>query len=140
VGPLAAGHRIRAVVAPCVLTLGLALACGGGVADRPASPPSDPVEFEDEPEEVGPDVYELVSVTAGDGACYLEMLNPEGVSGTWSGSFDLCPGGPADATPLVGRSVIPAFKSMHVPSPECQGDPACTKSVETTGVATLKAR
>jgi hypothetical protein len=84
--------------------------------------------------------FKLVSVTSGDHACYIELASAAGETITYPSSFDLCPGNPTDATPLIGKEVTATFEKTKIAAPECQGDPECTKSVEEDGVASLAAK
>lgn len=118
------------------------LACSGTETPAPATlpetAPTAPVaEAPTAPAAAPASTVSVVSVVSGDAACYVELKAADGATTTYSSDFELCPGGSKDATPLIGKSVAATFETITVQSPECQGDPACTKTVEAQGVATL---
>jgi hypothetical protein len=49
--------------------------------------------------------FTLLELQPGDAACYLRVKNAAGAEESLPGTFELCPGGSADATPSVGRRV-----------------------------------
>lgn len=123
------------------------LACGDShEEEHPAEPaPAAPAEPPAAPEPppapaAAAEVWTVVSLTGGDIACYVELSKAEGATESFPSDFALCPGGDKDASALIGKAVDVTFEKIRVQSPECQGDPECTKSVEEKGVATLTAR
>ncbi len=114
------------------------LACSGTETPAPATLPEVPAAAAPAAPAAAPGpMFTVVSVVSGDAACYVELTAADGVATTYSSDYELCPGGSKDATPLIGKSVAATFETVTVQSPECQGDPACTKTVEAKGVATL---
>ena len=79
-----------------------------------------------------PPAYRLESVDAGDVSCYLTVRDDAGREEQLQASFELCPGGNADASPLVGRRVSLERRPEKVMADSCAGDPACpdTKTVD----------
>lgn len=134
-----------AAVTTTVLSI---LACGSDADDddAPATPASDAAAPADGPGahegrggkagKAGRDgkdatVYTLLSVTAGDTACYLGVRDGGGVERQLMGAFEVCPGGADDATPLIGKSVHVRTRPDKVAAPSCQGAPDCTDTVDT---------
>ena len=87
---------------------------------------------------VGTDVtYTLKEVSQGDAACYVTVVDAAGVETTHPGTFDLCPGGAADASNYVGFPVQLTFGTQPMMGPSCEGDPACTETEEVEAVTTI---
>jgi hypothetical protein len=99
----------RATGAIGAMALGWSVACAGDDgSEAPAAP-----------------AWTLVSVTAGDASCYLEVRGADGASRTLPGDFELCPGGGQDASALVGERVAVDTRPGQVMAASCQGDPEC---------------
>ena len=80
----------------------------------------------------------LIALQSGDAACYIE-LETSGNSVSLPGSFELCVGGSADATALVGATVEYTTERGKILAPTCQGSPDCPDSEEVDLVTTLTA-
>ncbi len=63
----------------------------------------------------------LVSMAAGDIACYLTVRTAGGAERTEYADFRLC-----ERDDLVGQRVVLTATPSPVQSPSCQGDPECT--------------
>lgn len=81
--------------------------------------------------------YTLKEVSQGDAACYVTVTDPAGVETTHPGSFDLCPGGGADASNYIGFPVALTFTKGNLLSAECEGDVDCGTSDEAEIVETI---
>jgi hypothetical protein len=86
----------------------------------------------------GPAVYTLLSVEGGDTACYLTVKDAAGWDDTLPASFDLCPGGNADASPLIGSPVTVERRPAQVMADSCAGDPNCTDTTTVQLVVAVK--
>ena len=82
--------------------------------------------------------YTLRELQSGDAACYLQVTNSSGVEESLPGTFELCPGGSADATPYVGRRVTFERRPDRIMADSCQGNPACTETKPVELVVTVK--
>ena len=100
--------------------------CGGGTVC--SSPPEMPCRVAVSPRGT------LTAVTSGDLGCYLSLKPEVGEASDQIGTFELCPGGSLDATPLVGKRVQVTTQRMNMATSSCGGDPAC-KMTEPTDVA-----
>lgn len=65
----------------------------------------------------------VVSMTAGDTACYLRLKDDRGVAFDEMADFDIC-----EKTNLAGKRVTLSYALRQVMSPDCQGNPDCKKS------------
>lgn len=76
--------------------------------------------------------YTLVSVVAGDAACYLTVTDGAAAEQSLPADFELCPGGGSDATRYVGSRVTLDRHPGQVMADSCAGDPNCkeTKTVD----------
>jgi hypothetical protein len=83
------------------------------------------------------ETYTLVSIESGDAACYVTVKDSTGAENTHPGSFDLCPGGPADASNLIGFPVALGWTKANVIAPSCEGNPECADTEETNIVSTI---
>jgi len=104
-------HFPRALIVGAVLLLAACSPDPGETpqADTPPGPPApaaDPITITD--------------VQMGDIACYFMLETGE----SQMASFDLCDPG------LAGTSHVPTYEIVSVQSPECEGDPDCTLSVD----------
>jgi hypothetical protein len=62
------------------------------------------------------------SLTAGDRACYVELMDSKGKVSTQFAEFEIC------EQKLVGKRVKLTYKSGNIQATSCQGDPECTAS------------
>jgi hypothetical protein len=62
------------------------------------------------------------SLTAGDRACYVELMDDKGKVSTQYADFDLC------EQDLVGKRAKLTYKAGNIQAESCQGDPECTAS------------
>ena len=69
----------------------------------------------------------LKDLQNGDRACYV-ILDFDGQEQSIEGDFDLCAGGPKDATALIGKRVTYTTERANVQAASCQGDPECSDS------------
>lgn len=69
----------------------------------------------------------LQGLENGDRACYVQLETAAGQISI-EGDFDLCPGGPRDASKLVGKAVITTTEKASVLAASCGGDVDCGKS------------
>lgn len=76
----------------------------------------------------------VVSLTAGDVACYIKLKDDRGAVFEEMADFGLC-----DQRALVGKRVALAYTLAKVPSPECQGDPDCKRTRTVALVTAAKA-
>src|SRR5687767_2874234 len=76
------------------------------------------------------DVVTLVDVSQGDAACYVVVRGADGVEATHPGTFDLCEGGGADASGLMGQQVILTIEKQNMMAASCEGDPECPDTEE----------
>jgi hypothetical protein len=108
-----------------LLLILLAAGCGGSPA--PAPGPG-----------VGTDAtYTLKEVSQGDAACYVTVVDAAGAETTHPGSFDLCPGGGADASNYVGFKVQLGFGKANLMAASCEGDPECPDTEEVEAVMSI---
>lgn len=120
------------------VSAGFVLACSGEVtvdglddaAPEAAEPTPEPAP---EPAAAAP---VLVSLTAGDVACYAE-LSEGGNTRSAMADFAVCPGGEADASALIGKPVAFTTRPEKVLADSCQGDPECTDSQTVDLIVTL---
>jgi hypothetical protein len=80
--------------------------------------------------------YTLVSLVAGDRACYVELTFPGG-GATLPGDFELCPGGPKDASAFIGKVVTYTTEKSNIQAASCEGNDSCTESEEVDLVISL---
>jgi hypothetical protein len=80
----------------------------------------------------------LKDLQNGDRACYV-ILEVDGQEQSIEGDFDLCAGGPKDATALVGKRVTYTTERANVQAASCQGDPDCSDSDAVDLVVTITA-
>ncbi len=80
--------------------------------------------------------YTLASLVAGDRACYIELTFPGG-GATLPGDFELCPGGPKDASALIGKVVKYTTEKSNIQAASCEGNDSCTESDEVDLVVSL---
>lgn len=69
-----------------------------------------------------PTVATVQNLTAGDRACYVDVIDAGGVYSTEYAAFEIC------EQDLVGRDVNLTYESGTVTSASCQGDPACSET------------
>lgn len=70
----------------------------------------------------------LLDVSPGDIACYVTVRDAEGKSHTHPGTFEVCPGGGADASAFVGFPVSLTWETGNVMSADCGGNADCPDS------------
>ena len=80
----------------------------------------------------------LIALQPGDAACYVE-LETSGDPVSLPGSFELCAGGSADATALIGATVEYTTERGKILAPSCQGSPDCPDAEEVDLVTTITA-
>ena len=66
----------------------------------------------------------VVSLTAGDVACYIKLKDDRGTTFEEMAGFEIC-----GQRTLVGKRVALTYAMNKVQSPACQGDPDCKKTV-----------
>jgi hypothetical protein len=81
----------------------------------------------------------LVSLTSGDRACYVAFKGADGKEISQEGSFELCQGGGADASALIGKQVTFTSKKENVLAASCEGNMDCGKSDEVDLIETITA-
>lgn len=104
----------------------LVAACGGGSS-----------KAAEEPGVGTAATYTLKEVSQGDVACYVVVTDQAGAETTHPGSFDLCPGGAADASNYIGFPVTLTFMKGNLLAPECEGNPDCPETEEAEIVETI---
>ncbi|AIE76058.1 hypothetical protein [Synechocystis sp. PCC 6714] len=62
------------------------------------------------------------SLTAGDRACYVELIDNKGNISTEYADFDIC------EQDLVGKRVKLTYEAGNIQAASCQGNPECTAS------------
>ena len=73
---------------------------------------------------VGQDTFgTIMSMNAGDTACYLKLKDDRGAAFEEMARFEIC-----EQRALVGKRVALTYVQQTVMSPDCQGDPACKKT------------
>ena len=70
----------------------------------------------------------LIELSPGDIACYVTVRDEDGKSHTHPGAFEVCPGGPTDASPYLGFPVELTWETGSVTSADCGGSPDCANS------------
>jgi hypothetical protein len=65
----------------------------------------------------------VMSMNAGDTACYLRLKDDRGAAFEEMARFEIC-----EQRALVGKRVALTYVQQTVMSPDCQGDPACKKT------------
>ena len=65
----------------------------------------------------------IMSMNAGDTACYLKLKDDRGAVFEEMARFEIC-----EQRALVGKRVALTYVQQAVMSPDCQGDPACKKT------------
>jgi hypothetical protein len=124
---------------------GWMLACGSGELDieegGDQARPAEPEPAADAPpaaEEGKAKQAQLVSLEQGDIACYVELKTKDGEELFLHGDFELCPGGGADASGLIGKRVRYKTETTKVQAGSCEGDPECTDTEEVPLIVALK--
>lgn len=108
------------------------LAACGGSSKAPAGPTDEkPVT------ETATETVTLVEVSQGDAACYVVVKDAAGNEQTHPGTFDLCPGGGADASNYIGFPVQLTFGKANMMAASCEGDPDCPDTEEVEAVMTI---
>jgi len=74
------------------------------------------------------DAVTLVSLEAGDRACYVTMRKPDNTQFSLEGSFELCESGADDATALIGRAVTYSTEKGEVLAASCEGNMDCGRT------------
>ncbi len=110
------------------LALALAAAACGGKKSAPTTPA---------PGAAAP-TGTLKELQNGDRACYV-VVDTDAGEQSIEGSFDLCEGGPHDATALIGQRVTWTTEKANVLAASCEGDMDCGKSDEVELIITLTA-
>lgn len=80
----------------------------------------------------------LKDLQNGDRACYV-VIEVDGAEQSIEGDFDLCAGGPKDATALIGKRVTYTTEKAKVQAASCEGNPDCTDSDEVDLVTSISA-
>jgi len=75
----------------------------------------------------------VTGMNAGDTACYLKLKDNRGATFEEMAGFDFC-----EQRSLVGKRVALSYILQSVMSPECQGDPACKKTVSVVLVSAAR--
>jgi hypothetical protein len=65
----------------------------------------------------------IMSLNAGDTACYLKLKDDRGATFEEMARFEIC-----EQRALLGKRVALTYVQQTVMSPDCQGDPACKKT------------
>ncbi len=78
----------------------------------------------------------LTALENGDRACYVHLTTATG-DVSYEGSFELCAGGPRDATALIGKPVQATTKVESIQAASCEGNPDCTASETVNLIETL---
>ena len=73
----------------------------------------------------------IVSMVAGDIACYLTITTPQGSRGEKMANFEIC----ERESELVGKRVTLRYEQSRVQAASCGGDPECSDSEEVSLVA-----
>lgn len=108
------------------------LAACGGSTKAPAGPTEDrPVAA------TAAETVTLVELSQGDAACYVVVKDAAGNEQTHPGTFDLCPGGAADASNAIGFPVQLTFGKQNVMAASCEGDPDCPDTEEVEAVMSI---
>lgn len=81
-----------------------------------------------------PEQGTLLSVEAGDTACYLRMRDDAGQTRNWPAAFELC----ENVQARIGRRFALDWESARVAHPSCQGDTNCRRTQSVTLVARLR--
>lgn len=89
-------------------------------ACNPQAETAPKADMPSQPEAPAADPITITDVQMGDIACYFMLETGE----SQMASFDLCDPG------LAGTRHVPTYEIVSVQSPECEGDPECTLSVE----------
>lgn len=131
------------------LLLLLTIACSTekkptATADKTAEPPAEnaaptPAEKTPPAPALNPEVLTLTELQNGDAACYVLAKKASGEEINLHGSFDLCEGGPDDATGLIGKAVQLTIGKASVIAGTCEGDPECTEHEEVDFVYKVQA-
>lgn len=85
---------------------------------------------------LGVDTGRLKDLVHGDAACYVVVEAATGERHL-PGDFELCKGGPHDASKLVGKQVRWTSEKSRVIAGSCQGDPECTEHDTVEVIKTL---
>jgi hypothetical protein len=109
----------------------VAAACGG-------SPKPVANTTTHEPAPAGDPVGTLKELQNGDRACYV-IVTFGAEERSIEGDFELCKGGPRDATALIGKRVTYKTKKAKVLAASCEGNVDCGKSDDVDLVDTITA-
>ncbi|MBK9032416.1 MAG: hypothetical protein IPL61_14085 [Myxococcales bacterium] len=112
-----------------MVSCALLAACGGKAAGPAAPSPASSAAA------AGPTGV-LKALENGDRACYVVLEDAAGEQ-SLEGDFDLCEGGPHDATALIGQRVTVTTRKANVLAASCEGDMDCGKSDEVDLVETI---
>ena len=116
-------HRMHGTRrSPPWLILAVLISTAGVVAARPVAAP----------------VYTLKALINGDRACYVVLANKAGQKER-EGAFELCAGGPHDASALIGRRVTFTTERAKITAAACGGNIDCGKSDVVDLIVTLTA-
>lgn len=83
-------------------------------------------------------IVTLKALENGDRACYVVVESAAGEQSI-EGSFELCAGGPQDASALIGQRVTYTTERANVQAAACEGDPDCGQSDEVDLVISITA-
>lgn len=81
----------------------------------------------------------LAELQNGDAACYVVATSAAGEPINYPGAFELCEGGPNDATPLIGKTVTLTIGRDRILAGSCEGDPECKDTEEVDFVTAITA-
>lgn len=81
----------------------------------------------------------LKELQNGDAACYVIATKASGEEVNYAGSFELCQGGTADASALIGKPVKLTIGREKILAGSCQGDPECKDTEEVDFVTAVAA-
>jgi hypothetical protein len=82
--------------------------------------------------------YTLVSLQAGDAACYLTVTGSSSAEQSLPADFELCPGGTSDASRYVRSQITLERRPSPVMADSCAGDPNCTATKTVDLVVAVK--
>lgn len=118
----------------------LLLAAIGGVAFAVSAGPAVPTSVQvpaKKPAKASP-VFTLKALVNGDRACYVVLANKAGEKER-EGAFELCAGGPDDASAMIGKRVTYTTERAKVTAASCAGNIDCGKTDIVDLIVTLTA-
>ena len=111
--------------------------------EKPAAPPppaapAAPAAPTTPPAAPAAETVTLKELQNGDAACYVIATKASGEELNVAGAFELCQGGPQDASALIGKPVKLTVGRQKILAGSCQGDPE-GKDTEEVDVVTAVA-